>query len=92
VAILIDQHLHTPEAVYVDYFGRPAATTSRRRRCALRTGAVVIPGLRAAAARRPLPLHLRASGGAAAARFARPVLEFTQRCTDVLEMYVRRPS
>jgi len=28
VAILIDQHIHTSEAVYVDYFGRPAATTS----------------------------------------------------------------
>jgi hypothetical protein len=43
VAILIDQHLHTPEAVYVDYFGRPAATTSALAALALRTGAVVIP-------------------------------------------------
>ena len=43
VAILIDQHLHTSEAVYVDYFGRPAATTSALAALALRTGAVVIP-------------------------------------------------
>ena len=26
VALLIDQHLHTPDAVYVDFFRRPAAT------------------------------------------------------------------
>ena len=90
VAILIDQHLHTPEAVYVDYFGRPAATTSAPAALALRTGAVVIPVFAL-----PLP------GGRY--RFiyehpveppspdaADPVLEFTQRCTDVLEMYVRR--
>ena len=90
VAILIDQHLHTPEAVYVDYFGRPAATTSAPAALALRTGAVVVPVFAL-----PLP------GGRY--RFiyehpveppppdsADPVLEFTQRCTDVLEMYVRR--
>ena len=28
VAILIDQHLQTPDAIYVDFFQRPAATTS----------------------------------------------------------------
>jgi KDO2-lipid IV(A) lauroyltransferase len=90
VAILIDQHLHTSEAVHVDYFGRPAATTSAVAALALRTGAVVIPVFAL-----PLP------GGRY--RFiyehpvpppspdaADPVLEFTQRCTDVLEMYVRR--
>ena len=30
VAILIDQHLHTPDAVYVDFFGRPAAAAPIR--------------------------------------------------------------
>jgi KDO2-lipid IV(A) lauroyltransferase len=90
VAILIDQHLHTSEAVYVDYFGRPAATTSAVAALALRTGAVVIPVFAL-----PLP------GGRyrfiyehpvppPAPDTADPVLEFTQRCTDVLEMYVRR--
>jgi KDO2-lipid IV(A) lauroyltransferase len=90
VAILIDQHLHTPEAVYVDYFGRPAATTSAPAALALRTGAVVIPVFAL-----PLP------GGRyrfiyehpvepPAPDAADPVREFTQRCTDVLEMYVRR--
>jgi len=90
VAMLIDQHLHTPEAVYVDYFGRPAATTSALAALALRTGAVVIPVFAL-----PLP------GGRyrfiyehpvepPAVDAADPVREFTQRCTDVLEMYVRR--
>jgi KDO2-lipid IV(A) lauroyltransferase len=90
VAILIDQHIHTSEAVSVDYFGRPAATTSALAALALRTGAAVIPVFAL-----PLP------GGRY--RFiyehpveppppdsADPVREFTQRCTDVLEMYVRR--
>jgi len=90
VAILIDQHLHTSEAVYVDYFGRPAATTSALAALALRTGAVVIPVFAL-----PLP------GGRyrfiyehpvepPPADAADPVVEYTQRCTDVLEMYVRR--
>jgi KDO2-lipid IV(A) lauroyltransferase len=90
VAMLIDQHLHTSEAVYVDYFGRPAATTSALAALALRTGAVVIPVFAL-----PLP------GGRyrfiyehpvepPPADAADPVVEYTQRCTDVLEMYVRR--
>ena len=90
VALLIDQHLHTPEAVYVDYFGRPAATTSAPAALALRTGAVVIPVFAL-----PLP------GGRYRFIYEHPVeppppdspdpvREFTQRCTDVLEMYVRR--
>jgi KDO2-lipid IV(A) lauroyltransferase len=90
VAILIDQHIHTSEAVTVDYFGRPAATTSALAALALRTGAAVIPVFTL-----PLP------GGRykfiyehpvepPPADSADPVLEFTQRCTDVLEMYVRR--
>ena len=90
VAILIDQHLHTSEAVYVDYFGRPAATTSALAALALRTGAVVIPVFAL-----PLP------GGRYRYIYEHPVeapspespdavRELTQRCTDVLEMYVRR--
>jgi KDO2-lipid IV(A) lauroyltransferase len=90
IAILIDQHLHTPDAVYVDFFRRPAATTSALAALALRTGAPVIPVFAL-----PLP-HGRY-------RFiyehaveppredsADAIRDFTQRCTDVLEMYVRR--
>ena len=90
VAILIDQHLHTSEAVFVDYFGRPAATTSALAALALRTGAVVVPVFAL-----PLP------GGRYRFIYEHPVEPppsdapdavqvFTQRCTDVLEMYVRR--
>ena len=90
VALLIDQHIHTPDAVYVDFFGRPAATTSALAALALRTGAPVVPVFAL-----PLP------GGRYRLVYEHPVdppqadtpdavREFTQRCTDVLEMYVRR--
>ena len=90
VALLIDQHLHTPDAVYVNFFGRPAATTSALAALAFRTGAPVIPVFAL-----PLP------GGRYRLVYEHPVdppgdesadavREFTQRCTDVLEMYVRR--
>jgi Kdo2-lipid IVA lauroyltransferase/acyltransferase len=90
IALLIDQHLHTPDAVYVDFFRRPAATTSALAALALRTGAPVVPVFAL-----PLP-H-----GRYRFVYEHPVdppredspdaiREFTQRCTDVLEMYVRR--
>ena len=89
VAMLIDQHLQT-DVVYVDYFGRRAATTSALAALALRTGAPVIPAFAL-----PLP------GGRYRFIYEHPVeppasdapdaiTQFTQRCTDVLEMYVRR--
>ena len=36
VGVLIDQHIQSRDAIYVDFFNRPAATTSasRRSRCA----------------------------------------------------------
>jgi len=90
VALLIDQHLHTSDAVYVDFFHRPAATTSALAALAIRTGAPVIPVFALPLPRgryrfvyeRPVPPPREDSPDA--------VREFTQRCTDVLEMYVRR--
>jgi KDO2-lipid IV(A) lauroyltransferase len=55
VAILIDQHIMSRDAIYVDFFSRPAATTSAVAALALRTGA---------------PFDLRASGRAAGRRCA----------------------
>jgi KDO2-lipid IV(A) lauroyltransferase len=89
VAVLIDQHIQT-DAVFVDFFNRPAATTSALAALALRTGAPVVPVFAL-----PLPdgrfrmvyehpVDPPPSGDPDAIR------EFTQRCTDVLEMYVRR--
>jgi KDO2-lipid IV(A) lauroyltransferase len=90
VGILIDQHILSRDAIYVDFFNRPAATTSAVAALALRTGAPVVPLF-------ALPL----GGGRYRMVYehpieppppdiADPIHEFTQRCTDVLEMYVRR--
>jgi KDO2-lipid IV(A) lauroyltransferase len=90
VALLIDQHMHSPDAIYVKFFRRPAATTSTLAALALRTGAAVIPVFA-----HPLP------GGRYRFVYESPVeppqgdgpdaiREFTQRCTDVLEMHVRK--
>jgi Kdo2-lipid IVA lauroyltransferase/acyltransferase len=90
VAMLIDQHMHSPDAIYVNFFERPAATTSMLAALALRTGAPVVPVFAL-----PLP------GGRYRMIYEHAVdppdadtpdalREFTQRCTDVLEMYVRR--
>ena len=90
IAVLIDQHLHSPDALYVDFFRRPAATTSALAALALRTGAPVIPVFAV-----PLP-HGRYRFvyehpvDPPRAETPDAVREFTQRCTDVLEMYVRR--
>lgn len=89
VAVLIDQHMHA-DAVYVDFFNRRAATTSALAALALKTGAPVVPVFAL-----PLP------GGRFRMVYEHPVepppndepdavRAFTQRCTDVLEMYVRR--
>jgi KDO2-lipid IV(A) lauroyltransferase len=90
VGVLIDQHILGHDAIYVDFFNRPAATTSAVAALALRTGASVVPLF-------ALPL----GGGRFRMIYEHPVepppetsehplREFTQRCTDVLEMYVRR--
>jgi len=90
VAVLIDQHIQSRDAIYVDFFERPAATTPAVAALALRTGAPVVPVF-------ALPLR----GGRYRMIYEHPVeppradsdaavREFTQRCTDVLEMYVRR--
>lgn len=90
IALLIDQHIQGRDAIYVDFFDRPAATTSALAALALRTGAPVVPVF-------ALPL----GAGRYRMIYEHPVeppradsdqaiREFTQRCTDVLEMYVRR--
>jgi KDO2-lipid IV(A) lauroyltransferase len=89
VGILIDQHMTSADAIYVDFFGRPAATTSTLAALAIRTGAPVIP-----------LFAFPAPGGRYRMIYEHPVepprdsedavREFTQRCTDVLEMHVRR--
>ena len=89
VAMLIDQHLHTPDAVYVDFFKRPAATTSALAALALRTGAAVIPVF-ALPTERGYRFIYEHPVDPPPADSPDAIREFTQRCTDVLEMYVRR--
>jgi KDO2-lipid IV(A) lauroyltransferase len=89
VAMLIDQHIHT-DAVLVDFFNRPAATTTALAALALRTGAPVIPVFAL-----PLPggrfrMVYEHAVEPPAADDPDAIRLFTQRCTDVLEMYVRR--
>lgn len=89
VGILIDQHIHGADAVPVDFFGRPAATTAAVAELALRTGAALVPAF-----------TIPQEDGRCRLVFEHPievppasgdrVLALTQRCTDVLEMYVRR--
>jgi KDO2-lipid IV(A) lauroyltransferase len=90
VAILIDQHIQSADAVLVDFFERPAATTSALAALAIRTGAPTIPVFAL-----PLPggrfrMVYEHAVDPPAGDAASAVHEFTQRCTDVLEMYVRR--
>lgn len=90
VAMLIDQHMHSADAIWVDFFERPAATTSTLAALALRTGAPVVPvfALPIADGRYRMIYEHAVEPPAAAGPEA--IREFTQRCTDVLEMYVRR--
>lgn len=90
VAILIDQYAQDADAVSVEFFGRPAPTTAALATLSLRTGAPLVPAvaLPLAGGRYRMvyepPIEMPAAGS------PDPVRELTQRCTDVLEMYVRR--
>ena len=90
VGMMVDQHMQDRSAVTVKFLGRPAATTSAIAALALRTGAPVIPvftvprpGQRYRVVYEP-PVEMPDPRGADA------VQVLTQRCTDVLESYVRR--
>jgi len=89
VAILIDQHLQSPDAVLVEFFGRAAATSSMVAALAARTGAAVLPAFGG-----PLP------GGRYRFVYEPPIdppaddspeslRDFTQRCSDRIEAHVR---
>jgi KDO2-lipid IV(A) lauroyltransferase len=90
VAILIDQHIGSSDAVVVDFFDRPAATTSAVAALALRTGAPVIPVFAVPTGNGRYRMIYEHPVEPPGANSRDAVREFTQRCTDVLEMYVRR--
>jgi KDO2-lipid IV(A) lauroyltransferase len=90
VGILIDQHIHGSDAVPADFFGRPAATTAAVAELALRTGAALVPAFTIPLADGRCKLIFEPPIEMPLPTAREPVLTLTQRCTDVLEMYVRR--
>jgi KDO2-lipid IV(A) lauroyltransferase len=90
VGILIDQHILGRDAIYVDFFDRPAATTAAVAALALRTGAPVIPLFALPLGHGRYRMIYEQAVEPPSGEDADAVREFTQRCTDVLEMYVRR--
>lgn len=90
VGMMVDQHIQDRSAVVVEFFNRPAATTSAIAMLALRTGVPVIPVFAL-----PLPggryrMIYEAPVEIPDPQAADAVHILTQRCTDVLEHYVRR--
>jgi Kdo2-lipid IVA lauroyltransferase/acyltransferase len=90
VAVLIDQHIMSRDAIYVDFFERPAATTSAVAALALRTGAPVVPVFALPLGRGRYRMIYEHPVEPPREDSSDAIREFTQRCTDVLEMYVRR--
>ena len=90
VGMLIDQHVLERDAVYVDFFDRPAATTSALAVLAARTGAPVIPLFALPLEDGRYRLVYEPAVEPPEDETPAALLAFTQRCTDVLEMYVRR--
>jgi KDO2-lipid IV(A) lauroyltransferase len=90
VALLIDQHIQTADAVYVDFFNRPAATTSALAALALRTGAPVVPVFALPQPGGRFRMVYEHAVPPPNSEEPDAIRAFTQRCTDVLEMYVRR--
>jgi KDO2-lipid IV(A) lauroyltransferase len=90
VAILIDQHIHGPDAIRVDFFNRPAATTTALAALTARTGAVVLPVFAIPTGPGRYRIIYEHAVQPPSGDSPEALREFTQRCTDVLEMYVRR--
>jgi Kdo2-lipid IVA lauroyltransferase/acyltransferase len=92
VGILVDLNTHPHEAVFVDFFGIPASTTSGLATLALRTGAAVLPvfipwdeNRRRFVLSVGRPLEIEPSGDEAL-----DVRRLTSMFTSIIEDYVRR--
>ena len=90
VGILIDQHIQSRDAIHVDFFNRPAATTPIVAALALRTGARIVPLFALPLGRGRYRMIYEHAIEPPPEGTEDPIHELTQRCTDVLEMYVRR--
>ena len=90
VAILVDQHVQEQDGIFVDFFGRPAATTTVAAALAVKTGAALVaahceatPDGRYRLVYGP-PLDWTPSGDR-----QRDIAELTQRLTTTIEGWVR---
>ena len=90
VGMMIDQHIQDRSAILINFFDRPAATTSVIAALALRTGAPVIPVFALPLSDGRYRMIYETPVEPPDADDPDPVRTYTQRCTDVLEMYVRR--
>ncbi len=90
VGILIDQHISSRDAIHVDFFNRPAATTPIVAALAMRTGARIVPLFALPLGRGRYRMVYEHAIEPPPEGTDDPVHELTQRCTDVLEMYVRK--
>lgn len=90
VAILVDQNVQEQDGIFVDFFGRPAATTTVVAAVAIKTGCVLGAGytqMRSDGRYRLIyepPIEWTPSGDR-----QRDVAELTQRVTKVIEGWVR---
>jgi KDO2-lipid IV(A) lauroyltransferase len=92
VGILADQNTMPEEAMFVDFFGKPASTTTGIARVALHTDAAVVPGyavwdpaIRKYRLRFEPPVELIRTGDS-----ERDVTENTQKFTKVIEDIIRK--
>jgi KDO2-lipid IV(A) lauroyltransferase len=92
VGILADQNTMPEEAMFVDFFGKPASTTTGIARVALHTDAAVVPGyavwdpaIRKYRLRFEPPVELIRTGDS-----ERDVAENTQKFTKVIEDIIRK--
>jgi KDO2-lipid IV(A) lauroyltransferase len=92
LGILADQNTMPEEAVFVDFFGKQASTTTGIARVALHTGAAVVPGYaiwdepsRKYRLRFEPPVELIRTGDT-----ERDVFENTQKFTKVIEEIIRK--
>jgi KDO2-lipid IV(A) lauroyltransferase len=92
IGILADQNTMPEEAVFVDFFGKKASTSTGIARVALHTDAAVVPGyavwdagIRKYRLRFEPPVQLIRTGDA-----ERDVLENTQKFTKVIEEIIRK--
>jgi KDO2-lipid IV(A) lauroyltransferase len=92
IGILADQNTMPDEGAFVDFFGKPACTTTGIARVALHTGAAVVPGyavwdsgLRKYRLRFEPPVDLIRTGDT-----ERDVIANTQRFANILEEIIRK--